>query len=142
MFQAALADGLGFEIFPLMQDGFLADKVYVDECDVVCTHVIALALILSPNRRFELGEGALQTLFQAGGTPAEHALPVSGLELTRHWQLARADDGQIVLWQSWRRRTGAKALWRSTLRSHTVMLSRSRRSPGPQRARKDLRSSR
>lgn len=42
-------------------------------------------------------------------TLAEHALPVSGLELTRHWQLARAYDGQIVLWQSWRRRTGAKA---------------------------------
>jgi len=42
-------------------------------------------------------------------TLAEHALPVSGLELTRHWQLGRAYDGKLVLWQSWRRRTGAVA---------------------------------
>jgi len=40
---------------------------------------------------------------------AEHVLPASGLELTRHWQLSRGYDGQLVLWQSWRRRTGAKA---------------------------------
>jgi len=41
-------------------------------------------------------------------TLAEHALPAAGLELTRHWQVGRAYDGQVLLWQSWRRRFGAK----------------------------------
>lgn len=41
-------------------------------------------------------------------TLAEAALPASGLRVTRHWQLARGYDGRLVLWQSWRRTSGAE----------------------------------
>ncbi|MCB5200481.1 hypothetical protein LGQ03_14625 [Loktanella sp. TSTF-M6] len=39
---------------------------------------------------------------------AEHAVPKAGLQLIRHWQIARGYDGQVVLWQSWSRSFGAK----------------------------------
>lgn len=37
----------------------------------------------------------------------EAAVPASGTTVERHWQLARAYDGQVVLWQSWHRKFGA-----------------------------------
>lgn len=41
-------------------------------------------------------------------TVAEHAVPASGVRISRHWQVARAYDGRPVLWQSWRRKFGAE----------------------------------
>lgn len=40
-------------------------------------------------------------------TMAEHTVPKSGVRISRHWQVARSHDGKPILWQSWRRQTGA-----------------------------------
>ena len=37
----------------------------------------------------------------------EAAVPASGVRMERHWQVARAYDGRVVLWQSWNRTFGA-----------------------------------
>jgi hypothetical protein len=39
---------------------------------------------------------------------AEHAVPASGVRISRHWQVARGYDGRPILWQSWLRQAGAE----------------------------------
>ena len=46
MLQAALVDRLLFDLFPFMQDGFVAAKVDFGRCDVVKALMMALVVVI------------------------------------------------------------------------------------------------
>ena len=48
--QASRFEGLSFDPFPLLQDGFVTAEVDVRRCDVIKALVVALMIVLIDNR--------------------------------------------------------------------------------------------